>query len=55
VENEISNPEMDRFRSALKNIMQVSKKDLKEILTKEKAENADKLKRGPKPKNASGG
>ena len=39
---------MDKFRSALKSVMQVSKDDLKEILEKEKAANADKPKRGPK-------
>jgi uncharacterized tellurite resistance protein B-like protein len=42
-------PEMERFRSALKSVMQVSKEELKEILEKEKAANADKPKRGPKP------
>jgi len=42
---------MDRFHSALKSVMQVSKEDLKEILAKEKAANADKPKRGPKPAN----
>jgi hypothetical protein len=40
--------EMDRFRAALKRMMQVSKEDLKEILAQEKAANADKPKRGPK-------
>jgi uncharacterized tellurite resistance protein B-like protein len=51
VENSERSPEMDRFRSALKSVMQVSKEDLKEILAKEKAANADKPKRGPKPVN----
>ena len=46
-------PEMDRFRSALKSAMQVSKEELKEILAKEKAANADKPKRGPKPKRTA--
>ena len=41
-------PEMARFKDALKQVMQVSKTDLKEILAKEKAANADKPKRGPK-------
>jgi hypothetical protein len=47
VENSV---EMDRFRDALKQVMRVSKEDLKEILAKEKAANADKPKRGPKRK-----
>jgi hypothetical protein len=52
VEKLTRNPEMDRFRSALKSVMQVSKEDLKEILTKEKAANADKPRRGPKTKTS---
>jgi hypothetical protein len=48
VENAASNPEMDIFRSALKQVMRVSKDDLKEILAQEKVANADKPKRGPK-------
>jgi hypothetical protein len=48
VEKSEQSPEMDRFSSALKSVMQVSKEELKEILTKEKAEKADKPKRGPK-------
>ena len=51
MDKSVSNPEMDRFRSALKSVMQVSKEDLKEILAHEKAANADRPKRGPKPKN----
>ena len=43
-----NSPEMDRFSDALKSVMQVSKEDLKEVLAKEKAANADKPKRGPK-------
>lgn len=46
-------PEMDRFRSALKSVMQVSKEDMKEILAKEKVANADKPKRGPKSKRVT--
>jgi hypothetical protein len=36
VEKSSESPEMDRFRSALKSVMQVSKEDLKEILAKER-------------------
>lgn len=50
MENSERSPEMDRFRSALKSVMQVSKEDMKEILAKEKVANADKPRRGPKPK-----
>jgi hypothetical protein len=53
VENSDRSPEMDRFRSALKSVMQVSKEELKEILAQEKAANADKPKRGPKPARKS--
>ena len=49
--NSERSPEMDRFRSALKSVMQVSKEEMKEILAKEKAANADKPKRGPKTVN----
>jgi hypothetical protein len=49
VEKSKQSPEMDRFRSALKSVMQVSKGDLNDLLAKEKAANADKPKRGPKP------
>jgi hypothetical protein len=48
VKNEES-PEMAKFNDALRVVMQVSKGDLKELLAKEKAANADKPKRGPKP------
>lgn len=53
MENAVPNPEMDRFRSALKKVMRVSKDDLKEILAEQKAANADKPKRGPKPKRST--
>lgn len=49
MEKVYQNPEMDRFRAALKQAMRVSKDDLKEILAQENAANADKPKRGPKP------
>jgi hypothetical protein len=48
VEKSSQSPEMDRFRSALKSVMRVSKEDLNKILAQEKAANADKPKRGPK-------
>jgi hypothetical protein len=37
------------FKDALRRVVQVPKSDLKELLAKEKAANADKPKRGPKP------
>jgi hypothetical protein len=43
-------PEMVNFEDALRQIMQVSKEDLKKIQAEEEAEKADKPKRGPKPK-----
>jgi hypothetical protein len=52
VENVVPNPEMDRFRDALKRVMRVSKDDLREILALEKAANADKPRRGPKTKTS---
>jgi hypothetical protein len=52
VEKSAQSPEMDRFHSALKSVIQVSKEDMKEILAKEKAANADKPKRGPKTSRA---
>jgi hypothetical protein len=39
------------FKETLRKVMQVSKKDLNDLLAKEKAANADKPKRGPKTKN----
>jgi hypothetical protein len=51
VEKSAQSPEMDRFNTALKQVMRVSKEDLKEILAKEKAANSGKPKRGPKPVN----
>jgi hypothetical protein len=43
--------DMRVFKDALRRVVQVPKSDLKELLAKEKAANADKPKRGPKPKN----
>jgi hypothetical protein len=41
---------MSRFNDALRSVLQVSKSDLDEIRAREKKANADKPKRGPKPK-----
>ena len=41
---------MAKFNDALRGVMQVSKGDLKELLAKEKAANADRPKRGPQAK-----
>jgi hypothetical protein len=49
VEKSPLNVETANFKAALRQIMRVSKEDLKEILAQEKAANADKPKRGPKP------
>lgn len=43
-------PEMQRFNDALRSVLQVSKHDLQRMLEAEKQANADKPKRGPKPK-----
>jgi hypothetical protein len=53
VEKSVQNPEMSNFNEALRQVMRVSKSDLKEILAKEKAANADKPKRGPKNQRTS--
>ena len=50
VENSPQDETMGRFEDALRQIMQVSKEDLKKIQAEEEAEKADKPKRGPKPK-----
>ena len=41
------------FSTALRHVLSFSKEDLKDLLAKEKAKNADKPKRGPKPSNQS--
>lgn len=46
--NEISS-EMARFNEGLRQALSVSKEDLRRLLADEKAANADKPKRGPKP------
>lgn len=52
MENEERSPEMKNFDGALRRVMQVSKLDLNKILAQEKVANADKPKRGPKPKRS---
>ena len=41
------------FKETLGKVMRFSKKDLNELLAKEKVANVDKPKRGPKPKASS--
>jgi hypothetical protein len=43
----------DRFSSALRRVLQVSKTDLNQMLADEKRANIGKRKRGPKPKHSS--
>lgn len=43
-------PDMQRFNDALRSVLRVSKHDLQEMLAAEKMANADKPKRGPRPK-----
>jgi hypothetical protein len=42
----------EAFESALRTVLQVSKSDLSRMLADEKIANADKPKRGPKPKSS---
>jgi hypothetical protein len=42
-------PEMTRFNDALRQVMHVSKDELKSLLKNEKAIEATRQKRGPKP------
>jgi hypothetical protein len=44
-----------RFENALRQVLQVSKTDLNQMLADEKAGNAGKPKRGPKPKSLASG
>ena len=43
--------EMDRFNEALRQVVQVSKEDLKTLLAKDKSDRAGEKKRGPKPRS----
>ncbi len=46
-------PAHKRFEAALKQVLQVSKSDLNQMLADEKIANQGKPKRGPKPKHFS--
>jgi hypothetical protein len=46
-------PELQRFEGALKSVLSVSKSDMQKMLDEEKQANADKPKRGPKPKTSA--
>jgi len=48
-----TSPEMDRFRDGLRQVLSVSKADLKKMLDAEKAAKVGKVKPGPKPKISS--
>lgn len=48
-------PEMTRFNDALRQVMQVSKTDLKSLLTNDEAIQATRQKKGPKPKPSASG
>jgi hypothetical protein len=45
-------PEMARFNDALRSVMQVSKTDMNALLKDDKAIEAVRQKRGPKPKTS---
>jgi len=45
--------EYTTFQNALRSVLQVSKADLNRMLAEEKAANAGKPKRGPKPKSSA--
>ncbi|MGO9517707.1 MAG: hypothetical protein ACLPND_11725 [Candidatus Korobacteraceae bacterium] len=45
--------EYTTFQNALRSVLQVSKADLNRMLAEEKAANAGKPKRGPKPKTSA--
>jgi hypothetical protein len=50
VEKNADAPSMDRFNDALRQVMKVSKDELKRLLASDEAKAAVKQKRGPKPK-----
>jgi hypothetical protein len=52
VETKNKPPEMKNFDEALRRVLRVTKHELKELLAEDKAANADKSKRGPKPNTA---
>lgn len=49
------NAELRKFQDALKSVLSVSKSDMQKMLAEEKAANAGKPKRGPKPKASVSG
>jgi len=51
VENSERTPEMVNFEDALREVMTVSKEDLKRLQEAEQAQKTDKPRRGPKPKS----
>lgn len=50
MQNSDRSPEMSRFDNALREIMSVSKEELKRLQAEDRAQKSDKPKRGPKPK-----
>jgi len=50
-----SNPEYEKFDSAMRQVLHVSKEELQRRLEAEKLANKDKPKRGPKPKTSASG
>ena len=48
-------PDLQRFNTALRSVLQVSKADMQQMLEDEKRANAGKLKPGPKPKTSASG
>jgi hypothetical protein len=53
VEKTVSNSEMERFHSALRGVVSVSKSDLQKFLAEEKANKINKPKPGPKAKQSN--
>jgi hypothetical protein len=53
--NQSKSPELRRFNEALKSVLSVSKSEVNQMLEEEKAANAGKPKRGPKPKTSASG
>jgi hypothetical protein len=45
-----ANPEMERFREGLRQVLSVPKSELKRLLAEERASKTGKTKPGPKPK-----
>lgn len=49
------NAELRKFQDALKSVLSVSKSEMNQMLAAEKAANAGKPKRGPRPKTSVSG